>query len=86
MRALAILRQSPGGLQRIRKILRITVYVQSAADFTQHSEVADAASEVLYSIFAEAGVHTRTSVGVYQLPKNASVELDMIVAVDNRVG
>jgi enamine deaminase RidA (YjgF/YER057c/UK114 family) len=86
MRALAILRQSPGGLDRIRKILRITVYVQSAADFTQHSEVADAASEVLYSIFAGAGVHTRTSVGVYQLPKNASVELDMIVAVDNQAG
>ncbi|MEN3297116.1 MAG: hypothetical protein V7642_6369 [Burkholderiales bacterium] len=86
MRALAILRQSPGGLDRIRKILRITVYVQSAADFTQHSEVADAASEVLYSIFAEAGVHTRTSVGVYQLPKNASVELDMIVAVDKQAG
>jgi enamine deaminase RidA (YjgF/YER057c/UK114 family) len=86
MRALAILRQSAGGLARIRKILRITVYVQSAADFTQHSEVADGASEVLYSIFAEAGVHTRTSVGVYQLPKNAAVELDMIVAVDNRAG
>lgn len=82
MRALAILRQSLGSLSRIKKILRITVYMQSAADFTQQSEVADGASEILYSIFASAGVHTRTSVGVYQLPKNAAVELDMIVAVD----
>lgn len=56
--------------------------MQSAADFTQQSEVADAASEVLYSIFAEAGVHTRTSLGVYQLPKNAAVEIDMIVALE----
>lgn len=82
MRALALLGQSLGSLDRIKKILRITVYVQSASDFTQQSEVADGASDVLYSIFSSEGVHTRTSVGVYQLPKNASVELDMIVAVD----
>lgn len=82
MRALAILGQLLGDLDRIKKVLRINVYVQSAADFTQQSEVADGASEVLYSIFAEAGVHTRTSVGVYQLPKNASVEVDMIVALE----
>ncbi|TVT80890.1 RidA family protein [Pseudomonas sp. H3(2019)] len=82
MRALAILMQLLGDLERIKKILRINVYVQSTADFTQQSEVADGASEVLYRIFAEAGVHTRTSVGVYQLPKNASVEVDMIVALE----
>lgn len=82
MRALALLRQSLGSLERIRKVLRITVYVQSAQDFTQQSEVADGASEVLYAILGQAGVHTRTSVGVYQLPKNAAVELDMVVAVD----
>ncbi|QXI27763.1 RidA family protein [Pseudomonas vanderleydeniana] len=82
MRALAILRQMlDGDLERIRRILRINVYVQSAEDFTQQSEVADGASEVLYSVFGEAGVHTRTSVGVYQLPKNASVEIDMVVAL-----
>jgi len=83
MRALAILRQSLGCLSRVRKILRITVYVQSASDFTQQSEVADSASDLLHEIFASAGAHARTSVGAYQLPKNAAVELDMIVAVDN---
>ena len=82
MRALAILRQSLGSLARVKSILRITVYVQSAADFTQQSEVADGASEILHTIFGSAGAHTRTSVGVYQLPKNASVELDMIVTTD----
>jgi len=82
MRALAILIQQVGSLERIKKVLRINVYVQSAADFTQQSEVADGASEVLYAVLGEAGVHTRTSVGVYQLPKNASVEVDMIVVVN----
>lgn len=81
LRALAILEQMLGDLGRIKRILRINVYVQSAADFTQQSEVADGASEILYAVFAEAGVHTRTSLGVYQLPKNASVEVDMIVAL-----
>lgn len=59
----------------------MTVHVQSAADFTQQSEVADAASDILYSVFAPHGGHTRTLVGVYPLPKNAAVEIDMIVAV-----
>ena len=81
MRALALLRNHLGDLARIDKILKLNVFVQSAHDFTQQSEVADGASDVLYEIFGEAGVHTRTSVGVYQLPKNASVELDLRVAV-----
>lgn len=81
MRALALLRQSLGSLDRVKYILRMTVYVQSAQDFTQQSEVADGASEVLYAVLEAAGVHTRTSVGVVQLPKNASVELDLIAAV-----
>jgi enamine deaminase RidA (YjgF/YER057c/UK114 family) len=81
MRALALLRQSLGSLDQVHKILRISVFVQSAQDFTQQSEVADGASEVLYAVLGDAGVHTRTSVGVYQLPKNASVELDLIAVV-----
>jgi enamine deaminase RidA (YjgF/YER057c/UK114 family) len=81
LRALAILRQALGSLDAVEKVLRVTVYVQAAADFTQHSEVADAASDALHRVFGEAGAHTRTSVGVYSLPKNASVELDMVVAV-----
>lgn len=80
MRALALLRQNLGSLERVKHILRMTVYVQSAQDFTQQSEVADAASEILYGVLGPAGVHTRTSVGVVQRPKNASAELDLIAA------
>jgi enamine deaminase RidA (YjgF/YER057c/UK114 family) len=85
MRALVLLRQELGSLDAIAKILRMTVYVQAAEDFTQLSEVGDAASEVLYAVLGEAGVHTRTSIGVFQLPKNASVELDLIAAVNTQV-
>lgn len=81
MRALAILRQSLGSLERVRRVLRMTVFVQSDAGFTMQSEVADAASEILYKVFAPNGGHTRTSVGVYQLPKNAVVEIDLVASL-----
>lgn len=82
MRALALLQRSLGSLELVRSVPRITVYVQCAEGFTQHSEVADGASELLFAILGPAGVHTRTSVGVYQLPKNATVELDLIAVVE----
>ena len=81
MRALALLQRSLGTLEHVKAILRITVYVQSAPSFTQQSEVADGASELLFKVLGQAGAHTRTSVGVLQLPKNATVELDLIATV-----
>jgi enamine deaminase RidA (YjgF/YER057c/UK114 family) len=81
LRALAIAQQRLGSLARVAKVLRMTVYVHSAAGFTQQSEVADAASEILYAVFAPNGAHTRTSVGVAQLPKNAAVEIDLVLAL-----
>jgi enamine deaminase RidA (YjgF/YER057c/UK114 family) len=83
MRAIALLQRSlDGDLGRVKQILRMNVFVQSADNFTQQSEVADAASELLYSLFGSAGTHARTSVGVYQLPKNAAVEIDLQAAVE----
>jgi len=82
MRALALLQRSLGTLDRVTAILRLTVYVQSTQTFTQQSEVADSASEVFANVLGSAGVHSRTSVGVLQLPKNATVEVDLIATVD----
>jgi enamine deaminase RidA (YjgF/YER057c/UK114 family) len=81
MRALALLKTSLGSLLHIEQTLRMTVYVRSSPDFTQQSEVADAASQVLHDVLGDAGKHTRTSVGVAQLPKGAAVELDLVVGV-----
>lgn len=80
MRALALVNQSVG-LDAVKGVLRISVFVQSANGFTQQSEVSDGASEVLYKVFGDVGIHTRTSVGVYQLPKNAPVEIDFIFSI-----
>ncbi len=82
MRALALLQRALGSLDAVQSILRITVYVQSAPTFTQQSEVADGASDLLFTVLGDAGAHTRTSVGVLQLPKNATVEVDLIATGD----
>lgn len=80
MRGLALLQRSLGSLDGVKQILRMNVFVQCADGFTQHSEVADAASDLLVQILGPEGAHARTSVGVYALPKNASVEVDLTVA------
>ena len=79
LRALALLQAALGTLAHIEAIARVTVFTQSAPDFTQQSEVADAASDLLVRVLGSAGQHARTSVGVLQLPKNATVEIDMMV-------
>ncbi len=80
LRVLAILEQHCG-LERIGRVLKLNVYTQCSADFTQQSEVADAASYLMATVLGQSSPHTRTSVGVYQLPKNASVELDAVIAL-----
>jgi enamine deaminase RidA (YjgF/YER057c/UK114 family) len=81
LRALALLKQALSTLDDIGGILRINVYVQSAPTFTQQSEVADAASDLLVAVLGADAAHARTSVGVLQLPKSASVEIDLIASV-----
>ncbi len=81
VRALVVARQSLRSLHRVAVVLRMNVYVQSAPHFTEHSEVANAASEILDALFAPEGGHTRTTVGVYQLPQNAAVEIDLQLAL-----
>jgi enamine deaminase RidA (YjgF/YER057c/UK114 family) len=78
LRALALLRRELGTLDDVRQVLKLTVYVHSAPDFTQQTEVADGASTLLQQVLGAAGLHTRTSVGVVQLPKNAAVEVDLV--------
>ena len=64
-----------GSLDKIRALLRVTVYVKSTPDFVDLSEVANGASDVFSHVLGDAGRHTRTTVGVYQLPKNAAIEV-----------
>lgn len=70
-----------GGLDAITAVVKVVGYVACGADFTEHPEILNGASELLGSIFGEAGAHARVAVGVSSLPRDAPVEVEMIVAV-----
>ncbi len=71
-----------GNLDNIKRIVKLTVFVNSANDFTAQPIVANGASELLEKIFGENGKHVRSAVGVNELPLNSAVEIEMIALVD----
>ena len=78
---LAQIRKALGSLDRVERIVRLGVFISSAADFTDQPKVANGASELMEQVFGEAGRHARSAVGVPVLPLGAAVEIDAIVAV-----
>jgi enamine deaminase RidA (YjgF/YER057c/UK114 family) len=81
LNALAAIKSVIGDLDRITRVVRVTGYVNSAMGFTNQPTVVDGASDFLVKLFGEAGQHSRVSVGVFQLPRDAPVEVDMVVEV-----
>lgn len=68
-----------GGFGRVRRIVKLGVFVNSAPDFTDQPKVANGASELMVALFGDAGRHARSAVGVPVLPLGAAVEVDAIV-------
>jgi enamine deaminase RidA (YjgF/YER057c/UK114 family) len=71
-----------GSVDRVRRFLRVTVYVASSPGFVRQHEVANGATEVLVQLFGDDGRPSRVAVGVASLPLNAPVEVDLVAAVD----
>src|SRR3546814_1666024 len=70
-----------GGLHRVERIVKLGVFVNSTADFTDQPKVANGASELMAELFGDAGRHARSAVGVPVLPLGAAVEIDAIVQI-----
>ena len=82
LNCLAVVKDLVGGdLERVEQIVKITGFVSSAPGFYGQSQVINGASDLMEQLFAERGAHTRSAVGVYALPLNAPVEIEMIVSV-----
>ena len=79
--ALANLKQALGDLECIERILKLTGFVASAPGFNSQPSVIDGASALLVEIFGQRGRHARSAVGVAELPRNAAVEIELIVAL-----
>lgn len=81
LNALAVLEAALGSLDRVERVLSVTGYVASTADFHAQPAVIDGASEVLVQAFGDAGRHTRSAIGVASLPRGGAVEIEVVVAV-----
>lgn len=81
LNCLAAIKSVIGDLNKVTRIVRVTGYVNSAQGFTNQAVVINGASEFLLQVFGDAGQHARVAIGVYQLPRNACVEVDVIAEV-----
>ncbi|NUN92185.1 MAG: RidA family protein [Verrucomicrobiae bacterium] len=70
-----------GDLDKITRIVKIIGFVNCAEGFSDTSSVIHGCTDLLHEIFGEKGRHARSAIGVYQLPANSAVEIEMIVEV-----
>jgi enamine deaminase RidA (YjgF/YER057c/UK114 family) len=75
---LAQLRAATGDLDRVRRCVRLGVFVNAVPGYAQHPEVANGASDLIVEVFGEAGRHSRAAVGAGSLPRNVAVEVDAV--------
>ncbi len=79
--ALAVLRSAIGSLDNVRRCVKVSGYISSAADFYDQPKVLNGASDLLFEVFGEAGRHARVAVGVNVLPLDSPVEIDFVFEV-----
>jgi len=78
---LAQIKGALGSLDRVERIVKLGVFVNSAGSFTDQPKVANGASDLMQEVFGEAGRHARSAVGVPVLPLGVAVEVDAVVQV-----
>lgn len=78
---LAAVKSELGSLDKVKNVVKLQVFVNSAAGFTEQHLVANAASQLMFDVFGEAGRHARTAVGVPELPMDVTVEVEAILEI-----
>ncbi len=79
LNGLSIIRSAAGSLDRVKQIVKMVGHIASATGFTDQPQVLNGASDLLVSVFGDAGRHARVAVGAAELPRQASVEIELIV-------
>ena len=69
-------------LSKVKSCVKLTGFVNSTEDFTEQPKVINGASELIVSIFGDAGMHTRAAVSTNSLPLGVSVEVDAILEIN----
>ncbi len=81
LQALACLQAELGSCDRISRVVKLTGFVASAPGFNEQPRVVDAASDLIVEILGPIGRHARSAIGAAELPRNAAVEIEFVVAV-----
>lgn len=76
---LSVIKASTENLDRVKRLVKLNGYVNSAPGFFRQPEVINGASDLFEQLFGEAGKHARTAIGVSNLPGNIPVEIELIV-------
>ena len=71
-----------GDLEKVRRILKLLVLVNSDPSFTEQHLVVNGASELLVEVFGDKGKHARAAFGVAQIPFGSCVEIDLMAEVE----
>jgi len=79
---LAVLKRELGSLEAVAEVVSVNGYVNSVAGFEESPAVVNGASDLLVQVFGEAGKHVRAALGVSALPRNAIVEVQMTVRIE----
>ncbi|MBI1663280.1 MAG: RidA family protein [Nitrosopumilus sp.] len=78
---LAQIKREAGSLDKVSKIVKLSGFVNSVPEFTQHPKVINAASDLMFEVFGEKGKHARIALGVGSLPLDSMTEIDAIVEI-----
>lgn len=78
---LAVIKRELGSLDRVAEVISVNGYVNATAGFGDSPAIINGASDLLVQVFGEAGRHVRAALGVSALPRNALVEVQMVVRV-----
>lgn len=70
-----------GDLDRVRRCVKVGVFVNAVSDFTQHPEVANGASDLFQQVFGDAGKHSRAAVGAGSLPRGVACEVEAVFEI-----
>jgi enamine deaminase RidA (YjgF/YER057c/UK114 family) len=80
---LSTLREYLGDLDRVRRVVKLVGFVNSAPGFLEQPAVVDGASDVFYKLWGDAGSHARSAIGVFELPRGIAVEVEGVLEVDS---
>jgi enamine deaminase RidA (YjgF/YER057c/UK114 family) len=78
---LSVVHHAQNGLSTVRRVVKLTGFVNASDDFQDHPRVVNGCSDLLVEVFGDAGKHARSAVGVTSLPMNITVEIEAIFEV-----